>query len=100
MSGPTAWPSPDLEQLAVAAEEVAERLEEPELRAQVFALAAVIRNLGREHLAETERAGAQEALAEALAREDEAAAVGELRRLGAIDRAALLPVDWSRVTGG
>jgi hypothetical protein len=100
VSDPTAWPSPDLEQLAVAAEGIAERLEEPELRAQVFGLAAVIRNLGREQLGGHERAATQAALAAAVAGDDEAAAVAELRRLAALDRAALLPVDWNKVTGG
>lgn len=100
MNGPTAWPAPDLEQLAAAAEGIAERLVEPELRAQVFGLAAVIRNLGREQLGSEGRAAAQAELAGAVERGDEHAVVDHLRALAALDRAALLPVDWNKVTGG
>jgi hypothetical protein len=96
----TAWPPPDLERLALSAEQLAERLTEPELRAQAFGLAAVIRQIGRETARDDERSEAATALSAAIAAEDEAGAVAALRRLAEIDLSAVLPVDWSRVTGG
>ena len=96
----TAWPPPDLGRLATSAEQLAERLTEPELRAQAFGLAAVIRQLGREQQREDERSEEANALAAAIEADDEDGAVAALPRLAAVDRAAVLPVDWSRVTSG
>lgn len=95
-----AWPSPDLERLAASAEQLGARLTEPELRAQAFGLAAVIRQIGRERLRADERGEETCALISAIEVGDEDGAVAALRRLGAIDRSTVLAVDWSKVTGG
>lgn len=97
---PTAWPSPDLERLAASAEELAERLAEPELRAQAFGLAALIRNLGRERETGAERELAEADLERALQSGSHEAVVSTALHLARLDRDAVLPVDWSKVTGG
>ncbi|CAH1662513.1 MULTISPECIES: hypothetical protein [unclassified Chelatococcus] len=97
---PTAWPTMDLERVALTTEGLAERLTEPELRAQVFSLAAVIRHIGREQIAAKERLQRRTALAEALAAGEEAGIISAARSLATLDREAVLPVDWGKVTGG
>lgn len=102
MSGtePAAWPTPDLERLATSAEELAGRLAEPELRAQAYGLAALIRNLGREQASGGEREVAEADLERATQSGSDEAVVATALRLARLNRAAVLPVDWSRVTGG
>jgi hypothetical protein len=90
----TAWPPVEPERLADAVELLADRVEERDVRAQLNALAAVLRNVGRESEGEAERQELQRALAE---RPDD---LDVLRRLAALNRAAVRPVDWSAVTGG
>ena len=97
---PTAWPSPDLERLAVSAEELAGRLAEPELRAQAFGLAALIRNLGRERERGSEREVAEDDLERAVQSGSDEAVVSTALHLARLDREAVLPVDWLKVTGG
>ena len=97
---PTAWPSPDLERLASSAELLAERLSEPELRAQAFGLAALIRNLGREQRGGNEREVAEADVERAVQADSDEAVVSTALHLARLDRGAVLPVDWSKVTGG
>ncbi len=98
----TAWPSPDLERLAASAEELAERLAEPELRAQAFGLAAVIRRprpraeAGRS--ARWPRTTCERVRAVGLG--DEAVRLDGAPPSRGSTVEAVLPVDWSKVTGG
>ena len=95
-----AWPPVDLERLAGATEGIATRLEEPELRAQIFGLAAVIRHLAREAHEQTARTILQASLNAALASEDETAVLAAISELAALDRSAVLAINWADVTGG
>ena len=67
------------------------------MRAQLHALAGIVRNAGREP-ATPRRSTA--ALDSALEREDEPAAIAAMRRLAAAERAGLRAVDWSAASGG
>ena len=100
MSGPTAWPPVDFERLATAIEDAAARLSEPDLRAQFFGVAALIRNMERERRCSAERAEHQARLEAAMADDDEGRLIEALRAFTQFDRDMALPVDWSKVTGG
>jgi hypothetical protein len=98
VSDATPWPAVDPRRLADAVAELAERVAEPEVRAQLHALAGIVRNLvvpvdeGRAPLARE--------LAEALASGDEADALAAARALARADREAVVPVDWRAASGG
>lgn len=96
----TAWPPPSLPQLAATVVALAGRVSESDMRTQLYALAAVIENLGAENTDTDERRALEARLAVALASEDEPLALLELRRLTALDRAAVHPVDWSAASRG
>ena len=99
----TAWagsasPPVTRERLTAALAEVTGRVREPDIRAQLGALAALLTNLGRESTGD--RGPLEMAIAAAMADGDEAALIDAMRRLAALDRAALAPVDWAAVTRG
>lgn len=105
MTGPAeefaeAWPAHDPERLADAVVALAERVAEPDVRAELHALSAVIRNTGRERAVAAESAARAGRLADALATGDEDAVVAALRQLTAHNREAVRPVDWSAASGG
>lgn len=95
-----AWPAYDPERVAAAVAALAERVAEKDVRVQLHALSAVIRNLGREGMRADERALHAAALAEALAAEDDDGIMGPLRRLTKVNRDTVRPVDWSAASGG
>jgi hypothetical protein len=94
------WPAYDRERLADAVAALADRVEKHDVRAQLHALSAVIRNLGREEIGAAERARCARDLTAALAADDEEAVTTALRRLAAVNREAVRPVDWSAASGG
>jgi hypothetical protein len=97
---PTAWPSPSVARLAASLATLAERVSEPDVRAQLHALGALIENFGAETAGRDERFALEEQLAGALAANDEPGALRALRRLAALNRAAVHEVDWSAASGG
>jgi len=93
------WPPLDPRRVADAARGLAAQTPEPALRARLHALAAVIGGLPAVAPPDPARARLQQALAEALAGEDEPAVLAAARRLAARDRACAPAVDWSAVSG-
>jgi hypothetical protein len=96
----TAWPPVETDRLADALAALAERVVERDVRAQLHALGAVLRNLGGEEADMEERRRLADELAAACAEGDEPRALAALRELAALDRGARRAVDWSAVTGG
>ena len=92
------WPPIDSDRVADAIEALAARVGDTTVRPQLYALASVVRNLGREAAVE-ERAMLDAALGDAVAAGDEAAVVKQMRDLAARDRSAVIPVDWSAASG-
>lgn len=95
-----AWPPPDLNRLADVVRILAEEVEPPEVRAQIHAVGALLRHIGREVGDEQARAQSGQRIAQAVADGDEAAMVQAMRELTSRDRSLVDPVDWSAVTGG
>jgi hypothetical protein len=95
-----AWPAYDRERLAEAVAALAHRVEEKDVRVQLHALSAVIRNLDRQEGSAAERARCAQELDGALAAGNEEAVTAALRRLTAVNREAVRPVDWSAASGG
>lgn len=96
----SAWPSLDNARLADAVAALAEGVAAWDQRAQLHALAALVRNIGSEHAQGDTRAELERAIDGALAAGDEKRAVRAARELAALDRAAVAPVDWSAASGG
>ena len=69
-------------------------------RSQAFGLAALIRNLGREQRGGNEREVAEADVERAVQADSDEAVVSTALHLARLDRGAVLPVDWSKVTGG
>lgn len=88
------------DQLADAVSDLATRTEAPDVRAQLNALAALLRNLGSDAAPDDARAPLEQSIAAAIDAGDEAGAISAMRRLAALDRSRLAPVDWSAVTRG
>jgi hypothetical protein len=88
------------ERLPAAVRALAARVAEPDVRAQLHALAGILDNVGRSVPATGERAAVAGALRAAMAAGDEAAAIDAARSLAALDRAGLRRVDWSAASGG
>jgi hypothetical protein len=92
------WPAVEPGRLADAVAALADRVVEPEVRAQLHALAGLVRNLGvPADDARTELAGE---LAHALVAGDETRMLAAARALGRADRAVVQPVDWRAASGG
>jgi hypothetical protein len=94
----TAWPPVAPQRLAFICEQLAARVDSPELAAQLNALAVLVAHLGSETSEATER----RRLLDRYEREsghDQAAALHTLRELARLDRAAVGRVDWSAVSG-
>lgn len=98
MSDATPWPAVDPGRLADAVAELAERVAEPEVRAQLHALAGIVRNLVVP--VDDDRPALARELADALESGDEAEALAAARALARADRAAVVPVDWRAASSG
>ena len=98
MSDAQPWPAVEPGRLADAVAALADRVAEPEVRAQLHALAGLVRNL----VVPTDDARPELAreLADALAAGDEARMLAAARALARADRAAVHPVDWRAASGG
>jgi hypothetical protein len=92
------WPAVDPERLADAVAALADRVAEPEVRAQLHALAGLVRNLVVP--ADDARPERARELADALAAGDEARTLAAARVLARADRAFVQPVDWRAASGG
>jgi hypothetical protein len=86
--------------LADAVSGLAARVEAPDVRAQLNALAALLRSLGSAVAPEDVRGRLEASIAASIDAGDEAGAISAMRRLAALDRSVLTPVDWSAVTRG
>ena len=95
----SAWPPVAPGRLADAVAVLADRVAERDVRAQLHALADILRNLGGETAGEDARRELERSLAAALAEEDEQRAVAAARALARTNRAAVSPVDWSAASG-
>jgi hypothetical protein len=95
----TAWPPVGRDRLAQAVTSLAGRAETPEQRAQLHALAAIVRNLGSEEKHADERAELERAIDRALEAGAEDEALQAARKLAAADRRAVDPVDWAAASG-
>ncbi|HEY2652111.1 MAG TPA: hypothetical protein VGI50_09335 [Solirubrobacteraceae bacterium] len=98
-AGP-ASPPVDKDRLADALSDLAARIDAPDVRAQLNALAALLRNLGSQVAADDLRGALEESIGAAIKAGDEAGAISAMRRLAALDRSVLASVDWSAVTRG
>ncbi len=98
MSDTEPWPAVDPGRLADAVAALADRVAEPEVQAQLHALAGLVRNL----VVPTDDARPELAreLADALAAGDEARTLAAARALARADRAFVQPVDWRAASGG
>ena len=88
------------DRLADAVSDLAARVQAPDVRAQLNALAALLRNLGPNVAPGDARRPLEESIAAAIDAGDESGAISAMRRLAALDRSVLAPVDWSAVTRG
>ena len=95
-----AWPAPTPDRLADAVAALAERVAAVVVRAQLHALSAVLRNIGRETLDGEARNRLGAELAEAVTAGDEQRTIALMRELARLDRAAVRAVDWSAASGG
>ena len=86
--------------LAAALEELTGRVREQEVRAQLSALSALLGNLGARAVPVEERRPLEADVFAAIDSRDEGALIAAMRRLAALDRSVLAPVDWSAVTRG
>jgi hypothetical protein len=86
--------------LADALSDLAAHIDAPDVRAQLNALAALLGNLGSQVAPDDARGTLEESIAAAVRSGDEAGAISAMRRLAALDRSMLAPVDWSAVTRG
>lgn len=94
----TAWPPVSIERLSESVVALADRVAEADVRAQLHALGAILANLGAERTGQPER----ERLIGEYARDAVRGgpqALEVLRRLAALDRSAVMPVDWSAASG-
>ncbi len=94
-----AWPPVSLRRLSESVAALALRVSEPDVRTQLHALSAVLSNVGAERDGAQERARLIDGLEQRLEREG-GLDLQALRRLAALDRAAVHPVDWSAASSG
>jgi hypothetical protein len=88
------------QRLADAVGALAGRAGGADVRAQLHALAGILRNLDAPGVDEAQRDALAQRLAAAMRDDDEPAAIDAMRRLAALDRAPLRGVDWSAASGG
>ena len=88
------------DRLADALSDLAARIDSPDVRAQLNGLAALLLNLGSQVPSDDVRRPLEESMLKAIDAGDEAGAISAMRRLAALDRSVLAPVDWSAVTSG
>lgn len=98
MSETASWPPVDPGRLGDAVDALAERVAEPDVRAQLHALAGLVRNLVEP--TDEARVPLVRALAEALESGDEERLVAATRALARADRERVTPVDWRAASGG
>lgn len=96
----SASPPVGRDRLADALSDLAARIEAPDVRAQLNALAALLSNLGSQVAPDDARGPLEAAIVAAIDAGDEAGAISAMRRLAALDRSVLAPVDWPAVTRG
>lgn len=98
MSEAVSWPPLDPARLGDAVDALAGRVAEPEVRAQLHALAGLVRNLVEPtHEA---RVPLVRALADALEAGDESRLAAATRALARFDRERVAPVDWRAASDG
>lgn len=88
------------ERLARAVDALAERAASPDLRAQLRALSAVLGHLDETAGATDARLALEHEITSAMQTGDEPRAVAAMRRLAALERGRLKPVDWSAMSRG
>lgn len=88
------------ERLAVALTSLASRVAEPDVRAQLHALSGIVRNLDGRPADPAVRGALEQQIGAAMHRGDEPSAIAAMRRLAALEREPLQPVDWSAASGG
>lgn len=93
-------PSVALERLAAVVSALAARTTQADVRTQLHALSGILLNLLPDAIDEDERERVQSALSSAMQRGDEAAGIQAMRRLAALERGAVRPVDWSVASRG
>jgi hypothetical protein len=91
---------PPSDRLAAAAGTLAGRVSDPVARAQLHALAALLDGYEEPVPDGGERAALERAITAAIGDDDEAALIPAMRRLAALDRAAVRGVNWSAASGG
>ena len=96
---PTGLPRPDPARVAEAVEALADQVEVPDVRAQLVALAGIIRAMRPRAVPDEVRA-ALAAVAEADEAEDDAALVAALRAYATAEGRGAPRVDWTRASGG
>jgi hypothetical protein len=96
----SASPPVGSDRLADALSDLAARIPAPDVRAQLNALAALLRNLGSHVAPDDTRGPLEQSIIAAIEAGDEAGALSAMRQLAALDRSVLAPVDWSAVTRG
>jgi hypothetical protein len=88
------------DRLLAAISSLAATSTEPEVRAQLHALAGIVDNLGAEQPDPRRRAECEGAVRAAIEAEDEPAVVAAMRRLAELDRNAVRPLDWTAASAG
>ena len=88
------------ERLADAVSALARRVDDPLVRAQLHALGGIARNLDAPPPDPAARRELEGAIDAALDAGDEPAALAAMRRLAALEREPIRPVDWSAASGG
>jgi hypothetical protein len=89
-----------VDRLAASVALLTERVGEPAVRAQLHALAPLLQDIGSPPPDPVARARLEEAIARAIASEDEAGLIAAMEQLAALDRAAAGSVAWSAASGG
>jgi hypothetical protein len=91
---------PPSDRLAAAAAALVGRVDDPVARAQLHALAALLDGYEEGGEDDGRRTALEQAIAAAIEDGDEGALIPAMRRLAAIDRAAVRSVNWSAASGG
>ncbi len=86
--------------LAESVAELAARVDEASVRAQLHALVSLLENIDSGDPDPSERAPLEDRIGAALESDDEAGAIAAMRELAALDRAAVRAVDWSAASSG
>lgn len=97
---PHTTPAVEPDRLSAAVAALAAAAAQPEVRTQLHALSGILANLVPQPVDEAERTRLEAELSGALDAGDEPAVVGAMRRLAALDRARIRPVDFSLASRG